>query len=75
MKVEIDTLEQNQTWKLVDLPPGKTPIGREWVYRIKYKPNGSIDRYKARLVAKRFTQVEGVDYMTTFSPVAKRTTL
>ena len=71
MKAEIDALERNQTWKLVDLPPGKTPIGCKWVYRIKYKPDGSIDRYKARLVAKGFTQVEGVDYMNTFSPVPK----
>ena len=75
MKVEIDALERNLTWKLVDLHPAKTPIGCKWVYHIKYKPNGSIDIYKAPLVANGFIQVEGVDYMNTFSPMAKMTTL
>lgn len=46
--------EANKTWSLVSLPPGKRPIGYKWVYRIKYKSDGSINRYKARLVAKGF---------------------
>ena len=70
MAVEIATLEANNTWTLTPLPTGKKPIGCKWVYKIKYKVDGSIERYKARLVAKGFTQKEGVDYFETFSPIA-----
>nr|KYP76050.1 hypothetical protein KK1_020270 [Cajanus cajan] len=72
---ELQALERNQTWTLMKLPPGKHTIGCKWVYRIKHKANGSIERYNARLVAKGFTQQEGVDYFETFSPVAKFTTV
>nr|KYP76196.1 Retrovirus-related Pol polyprotein from transposon TNT 1-94 [Cajanus cajan] len=75
MQEEIAALQRNNTWSLVDLPAGKTPIGCKWVYKIKHKTDGSIDRYKARLVAKGYTQVEGLDFLDTFSPVARITTL
>ncbi|CAL8156135.1 unnamed protein product [Prunus armeniaca] len=67
---EMQALEKNQTWELVQLPEGNKPVGC-----IKHKPNGFIDRYKARLVAQGFTQTNGIDYQETFAQVAKINTI
>ncbi|KAL5769820.1 hypothetical protein ACOSP7_013974 [Xanthoceras sorbifolium] len=75
MKEEIAALEQNQTWELVPKPRDVKPISCKWVYKIKCRPDGSIERYKARLVARGFSQQYGLDYDETFSPVAKLTTV
>ncbi|KAH9779126.1 hypothetical protein KPL71_007607 [Citrus sinensis] len=75
MKDEITALEQNQTWELVLKPKDVKPISCRWVYKIKHRPDGSIERYKARLVARGFSQQYGLDYDETFSPVAKLTTV
>ena len=71
MDKEIQALEATKTWVLTPLPPGKKPIGCKWVYRIKLHVDGSVDKCKARLVAKDNTQREGLDCLETFSPVAK----
>lgn len=75
MNKELYALEQNCTWEITTLPPGKKAIGSKWVYKVKFQPNGQVERYKARLVTKGFNQVKDKDYKHTFSPVAKFTTV
>nr|ADK92880.1 retrotransposon 4 protein [Hypericum perforatum] len=75
MNEELDALERNQTWTVVELPHNKKAIDSKWIYKIKQNADGSIERYKARLVSKCFTQTHGVDYGETFAPVAKMNTI
>ncbi|KAL0332894.1 UNVERIFIED_CONTAM: Retrovirus-related Pol polyprotein from transposon RE1 [Sesamum calycinum] len=75
MKEELAVLDKNNTWEVVDLPKGKRAIGSKCIFKLKLKPDGTVDRYKARLVAKSYNQVEGEDYIERFSPVAKAVTV
>ena len=75
MPKEIEALELKHTWNIVDLPPGRKPINCKWVYKAKYNSDGSIEKYKTRLVIQGDKQVEGFDYNKTFVPVAKMTSI
>ncbi|GKD16054.1 ribonuclease H-like domain-containing protein [Tanacetum coccineum] len=71
MNNEIEALNTNNTWTICDLPPMRKAVGSKWFWKIKYKATGEIERYKARVVAKGFSQRERFDYLETFSPVVK----
>ena len=71
MVEEMATLHSTCIWDLVLLPAGKSPVGYRWVYTVKIGPDGRVDRLKAHLVAKEYTQIYGSNYYDTFSHVAK----
>lgn len=75
MKEEYNALLVNDTWSLVDIPSDKRVIGCKWVFKIKRNSDGSVARYKTRLVAQGFHQQADLDYTETFSPVVKPTTI
>ena len=75
MDEEMEALEKNGTWEMGPLPVGKKLVGSRWVFTIKYHFDGSVARYKARLVARGYTQAYGIDYNKTFAPVAKLNTI
>lgn len=71
MREEYESLIKNNTWKLVDKPKSENVIDNKWVYKIKHNSDGTIDRHKARLVARGFTQCYGINFKETFSPVVR----
>jgi hypothetical protein len=75
MSDELTTLMRHGTWDLVPPPAGCNPVSCKWVFQVKRKANGSIDRFKARLVARGYHQRPGIDYTKTFSPVVKPATI
>jgi hypothetical protein len=71
MREEIEAVERNNTWELVDLPHGHQPIGLKWVYKLKKNEAGEVIKHKARLVARGFVQQAGIDFDEVFAPVAR----
>ncbi|GJX27995.1 zinc finger, CCHC-type containing protein [Tanacetum coccineum] len=72
---EISSIMENNTWVLSDLPLGCKPLGCKWIFKRKMKVDGTIDKFKARLVIQGFRQKEGIDYFYTYAPVARITTI
>jgi hypothetical protein len=70
---EMVALDVNATWELVAILKDKKVIGCKWVYKVKHNVDGSMNRYKIRLVAKCYAQTYGIDYEETYSPFAKMT--
>ena len=75
MHDELEALEQNHTWDVVPSPVGVKPIDCKWIFSLKLKSDGTLDRYKERLVALGNLQEYGIDYDETFAPVAKMITV
>ena len=73
MEKELDSIDRNETWTLVDRPRHKKVIGTKWIFRTKLKADGTLDKYKARLVVQGFQQKHGIDYEETFAPTARMT--
>eukprot|EP00253_Pinus_taeda_P028006 PITA_28006 len=71
MEEEMNSLQENKTWELVNLPKGRKALQNKWVYRIKHEGDEKKERYKARLVLKGFAQKEGIGFTEIFSPIVK----
>jgi hypothetical protein len=75
MMEEHQSIMKNEVWEIVPRPKEKLVVTSKWVYKIKHKANGSVEKYKARFVARGFSQKEGEDYDETFAPVARYTSI
>ncbi|KAK4400425.1 Retrovirus-related Pol polyprotein from transposon RE2 [Sesamum angolense] len=75
MEEEIKMIEKNNKWELADRPKDKDVIGVKWIYKTKLNADGSIQKHKARLIAKGYSQLPGIDYTETFAPVARLDTI
>jgi hypothetical protein len=69
MTEEYQSILKNDVWDIVPRPKGKSVVTSKWIYKIKHAADGSVEKYKARFVARRFSQVEGIDYEETFAHV------
>ena len=75
MQEEYDNIMKNDVWDLVPLPEGKKVIGSRWIFKLKHKVDGSIEKYKERFVEKGFSQKPDIDYDDTFVSVTRYTTI
>jgi len=75
MVEEYASIIKNNVWEVVPRPEGKSVVTSKWLYKIKHAVDGNIEKFKARFVAREFSQIEGVDYDETFTPVARYTSI
>jgi hypothetical protein len=71
MMEEMNSIKDNRTWELVDLPRGHKPIGLKWVFKVKRDEHGAVIKHKVRLVAKGYVQKQGINFKEVFTPVAR----
>ena len=71
MVEEIDALDKNEAWDIVEFPVGRKYVGSKWLFKKNFNAEGKVEKYKDRLVAKGYSQVEGIDFGEIFSPIAK----
>ncbi|WRX09128.1 Integrase [Theobroma cacao] len=75
IKEKLNMIVKNKTWSLVDRPKDRQLIGVKWIFKRKLNPDGTLNRYKARLVVKGYSQILGIDFQETFAPVARLDTI
>ena len=75
MTEEYQSIMKNDVWDIVSISKGKSVVTSKWIYKIKHAADGSVEKYKERFVAKRFSQVERIYYEETFAPVARYTSI
>lgn len=75
MMEEYQSIIKNDVWDIVPRPKGKSVVSSKWLFKIKHAADGSVEKYKARFVARGFSQKEGIDYEETFAPVARYTSI
>jgi hypothetical protein len=75
MTEEYQSITKNDVWDIVPRPEGKFVVTSKWIYMMKHAADGSAEKYKARFVARGFSQVEGIDYDETFAPVDRYTSI
>jgi hypothetical protein len=71
MVEEVDSIEENKTWSLVDPPKGRRPIGVKLVFKLNHDEHGEVVKHKAHLVAKGYVQSQGIDFDEVFAPIAR----
>ena len=75
MTEEYQSIIKNDVWEIVPRPEGKSVVSSKWIFKIKHVADGSIEKSKARFIARGFSQKEGIDYEETFAPVARYTSV
>jgi hypothetical protein len=75
MTKEYQSIINNDVWEIVPRPKNKDVVSSKWIYKIKHVSYRSIEKHKARFVARGFSQKDGIDYKETFSPIARYTSI